>query len=508
MDPRLQRLDHNRLALANDLGIEVTVFANEGVPVQSQAVQELLDLLAVQDTVRRVADEVPGYFQEPPSIMRVSVTPDFHKGAGVPVGTVMATSGFVIPKATGNDVNCGMRLHTTSLRSADVVDRLDELETACRHVFFEGGRNIPMTRVQREAMLKEGLLGLLATTERSFAEGLWALFHSLDIEGDLDRVHAGGSLTAKSIFGLQDFLGPEQGVTRGSQIGSIGGGNHFVEFQKVVRILDGQTAYAWGLKEDYVVVMIHTGSVSVGHLCGEYFTDLARRLYPPGLKYPENGIFFLPSGEKYEREMRQYLDSLYNAANFAFTNRLFLGLMALSCLREVCGDTDYGLLYDAPHNLVWEEELDGEPAFLHRKGACPARGFDAMAGTPYAYYGEPVLVPGSMGSSSFILAGLGNPDSLWSASHGAGRSLSRGEALKASEEAFQKFLREFHVVTPLDFRRPDVQQRRDIVEKRLADLKKEAPFAYKNVTPVVETLSSAGIARPVAELRPIMTLKG
>jgi len=196
------------------------------------------------------------------------------------------------------------------------------------------------------------------------------------------------------------------------------------------------------------------------------------------------------------------------AANFAHANRLFLALMALESLRAVVGETDMRLVYDTPHNLVWREQTRSGTRYLHRKGACPARGMDAMSDTPFAFYGEPVLVPGSMGASSYVLAGLGNDDALSSASHGAGRALSRGDALKVGDDVFARFLKEFRVVTPVDFRRTDVRQRRDIVEKKLDDIKKEAPFAYKGIGPVIHTLADAGMARPVAELRPILTVKG
>ena len=170
------------------------------------------------------------------------------------------------------------------------------------------------------------------------------------------------------------------------------GGNHFVEVQKVEKILDGTVAHAWGLTVGQVVVMVHTGSVGFGHLCG--------------------------------------------------------------------------------------------------------------------YLGEPVLVPGSMGASSFLLVGQGNAESLASASHGAGRSLARGEAMHGHEAEFDDFLKRFRVVTPVDFRRADLQARRDILKKKLDELKQEAPYAYKGIGPIVRTLREAGIARPVAELQPIMTVKG
>ncbi|HKV07109.1 MAG TPA: RtcB family protein, partial [Thermoanaerobaculia bacterium] len=145
---------------------------------------------------------------------------------------------------------------------------------------------------------------------------------------------------------------------------------------------------------------------------------------------------------------------------------------------------------------------------IHRKGACPARGFSAMADTPFAYHGEPVLVPGSMGASSYILVGQGQEGSLCSASHGAGRSLSRGEALKGHDEELRRFLESFRVVTPVDLRRPDVRRRRDIVDRKLEEIKQEAPYAYKDIGPIIQTLTDAGIARPVAEVRPLMTIKG
>jgi tRNA-splicing ligase RtcB (3'-phosphate/5'-hydroxy nucleic acid ligase) len=508
LDSRLSRLDASRVQVENPHGIDAVLFANEQVPVESAAVTELLEMLDLHQTVEQFADSSPDSFDQPPAIRQVAVTPDFHKARGIPVGTVLATQGFVVPQAIGNDVNCGMRLHLTSLCADEITDKVEHLDTAFRHLFFEGGRNIPMSRTQREALFKNGLTGLLDATPRTFTEGLWSLVHELDIERDLDRVDRRGSLKAEQAYGLNDFMGPSNRLSRDSQIGSIGGGNHFVEIQKVEKVLDGATAHAWGLKPGMVTVMVHTGSLSIGHLSGSLYRDVVRELYPNTLTHPDNGIFVLPESERYREQASRFWDSVHNAANFAFANRMFLAVMALAGLRRVCGDVDFSLLYDAPHNFLWREVVDGEEVFIHRKGACPARGFEAMAGTPFAYYGEPVLVPGSMGASSFVLAGLGNPESLYSASHGAGRSLSRGEALKGHDEEFKRFLERFRVVTPVDLRRQDVKLRRDIVEKKLEDIKQEAPFAYKGIGPVIQTLTDAGIARPVAELMPLMTIKG
>jgi len=509
LDPRLTRVDATRVRIDNPYGIDATLFANEQVPVESSAVSELIEMLDLHRTVERFARASPESFEQQPVIRQVAVTPDFHKARGIPVGTVLATHGFVVPQTIGNDVNCGMRLHLTSLHADDVAGRIEELDTAFRHLFFEGGRNIPMTREQREALFTGGLAGLLDATPASLDEGLWSIYHELDQARDLDRVDRRGSLPASRAFGLDDFVGQAGQLTRDSQIGSIGGGNHFVEIQKVEAILDGTTAHAWGFRPGMVTVMVHTGSVSIGHLSGGYYRDVVRRIYPRGLKHPRNGIFVLPEGERYADEWSLFWDALNNAGNFAFANRLFLALAALQGLRRVCGEgVDMRLLYDAPHNFLWRETLDGEEVVIHRKGACPARGFQEMAGTEFEYYGEPVLVPGSMGASSFVLAGQGSADSLMSASHGAGRSLSRGDALRGSDDEFRRFMERFRVVTPLDLRRTDVRLRLDVVDRKLEEIKQEAPHAYKGIGPIVRTLAEAGIARPVVELTPLITIKG
>jgi tRNA-splicing ligase RtcB (3'-phosphate/5'-hydroxy nucleic acid ligase) len=237
--PQLQRIDDNRIRVENPYGIEVVVFANPDVPVDAAAVDELLGMLEIQRTAESFYQACPDCFSEPPRITRVAVTPDFHKAKGIPVGTVLATRGFVVPQAIGNDVNCGMRLHLTSLAAEQVARSLDDLETVLRRLFFEGGRNIPMTREQRQVMFTNGLTGLLDATPRDLDQGLWALFHQLDIEADLPRIDNRGSLRARRTFGLDDFMGVPGQYTRDSQIGSIGGGNHFVEIQRVKRIIDG-----------------------------------------------------------------------------------------------------------------------------------------------------------------------------------------------------------------------------------------------------------------------------
>lgn len=490
----MNRVDANRLHIPGPT--PATVFANERVPVEEAAIAELRELLTLAETADAMWKADPASFSERPSVEAVALSPDFHKGAGIPIGTSLLTRGFCVPQCVGNDVNCGVRLHRTSLSRDALTGALDEIEPRLRHVFFEGGRSIPLTQSQRVALLRDGLEGLLA--EESPGEGIWRTVDRAQATNDLARTRHRGRLPTSGIFGLEDYVSRED-VTRDSQIGSVGGGNHFVEVQWVERVHNGATAHAWGLKPGTVVVMAHSGSVNVGHLSGGYFMDLVKRVYPKTLGHPRNGIFPLPAGTKH---FEDFFSALHNAAHFAWANRFFLALMVRQVFIEVLGEHAFELLYDTPHNLAWRRP-DG--AVLHRKGASPAGG---IGEGPDAYFGEPVLVPGSMGSPSFVMEGLGNPDSLGSASHGAGRKLTRGAAAHASDEELDAFLRDFRVVTPLDPKRQDVRRRKDILGKWRQHLKEEAPWSYKDIGPVVETLEGAGIARAVAELRPILTIKG
>ena len=451
--------------------------------------QELLEFLSIA----QVLSDFPGAH-----VKRVAVTPDFHKGAGIPVGTVMQTSGFMLPQAIGNDIGCGMRLHTTSVSHDELKPHLDDLENTLRAVFFEGRRNIPLNGRQRESILLHGVNGLTDSIPASQQEGLWRLFHEYPDARQPEFIESNGSLPVQDLPGQLDWLGDCTRLSRDAQVGSLGGGNHFVELQYVHRIHDPHTAYAWGLKPGLVTIMVHSGSLGFGHLFGNLVLELARQVYPAHLPAPGNGFFPVQTDSPFLPVIR---DALNAAANFAFVNRLFLALMTASALKQHLGALVFPLLYDAPHNFIWPGRAG---QWLHRKGATPARGFNAMQGTPFAFTGEPVLVPGSMGASSFILAGRGLPEALESASHGAGRVRSRGAAMHGHDAEFQAFLRDFRVVTPLDWKRA----RADIRQQKLNELKQEAPFAYKGIGPVIQTLESSGIAANVAELRPLLTIKG
>jgi tRNA-splicing ligase RtcB (3'-phosphate/5'-hydroxy nucleic acid ligase) len=515
-DHRLVRRDEHWLQLPNPWGVPVEVCAGPEVLVEPGAVDEILLVLATVQTLERLTAEAPAFLgdADPPRIDRVVLPPDVHKGAGIPIGTVLVTTGMLLPQAVGNDINCGMRLEATSLTVDQVRPRLGELEKRLRHVFFQGGRRIALTRTQREALLREGLPGLLGSLDYGRRPGEAGVLRHLD-PGDarFDRLHAGGGYQAATAAGFADWVS-SAGAGTGeasydSVIGSVGGGNHFAEVQYVAAVRDAQAAYAWGLRVGQVVLMVHTGSLGLGHQANQDALDLLRGIWPRHLTHPANGIFPLPLAERHAKASQRYLQQFANAANFALGNRLFLALMLRQGLAEAVGDLAAELVYDAPHNLLWPV---AEREAVHRKGATPAggpAGVDAGgSGVPRLdWWGEPVIVPGSMGAASYLLRGLGNARALDSACHGAGRRVARGALGSGGDAELDAFLREFRVVTPLDPRDPSVARRADVIANWRRELKQEAPWAYKDIDPVVSTLEQAGVARRVVELRPLLTVK-
>lgn len=493
------RTDPYRLKYQTDLLAEVTLFASSQVPFDRKATAQLQNLLDIEHTVQHWKARHPEHIPADAALQKVVLTPDFHKSSVLPVGTVLQTRHFFLPQATGNDVGCGMRLHLTELQAEQVLERRAHLIPALRHMFFEAGRNIPMNRLQREALLREGMLGLLETTPTSLQTGIWQDFHLQDLWQDTEHTERLGSLPASSTPGLQDFLGKRE-PTRDGQVGSLGGGNHFAELQRVAHILDPVRAHLWGIRENQVVVMVHSGSVSVGHTSAGMVEALLREHARQGGLQARGffPMFHMKHQSNHQSHSQTLQDALHNAANFATVNRMMLALMVCSVLRKCGMETAFPLLYDAPHNMLWQEDEN----WIHRKGATPARGMQDLMGTPFQSTGEPVLVPGSMGTSSFLMAGLGSMEALCSASHGAGRVLSRGQAMQKPADGFAPWLD--RVVTPLDVRRV----RSDIARDHLKDLWQEAPEAYKNIQAIMETLQGAGMATPVAEFEPLLTLKG
>ncbi len=509
---RLERLDAVR-SRYNHPDVPVTVFAREDVPIQPEGLDQLDEFLGLQETLARLYDHEragrvdPFWGDAPGRIDSVVVTPDFHRGGGIPVGVVVDARGFVIPAAIGNDVCCGMRLLMTDVSRDELAPHLDALGHRLRAIFFQGQRNIPMSPRQREATLRDGLWGLHATLGANASTGLWRYYDPRQQADDLLRVHFQGVLPAAGTFAFADYIkssGNEDG--RDPQIGSVGGGNHFVELQSVDEVCDGPTAHAWGLARGGVSIMAHSGSLGLGHMVGGHYVGKAHSLYPKKTPHPAHGFYVLPTGGPHRALAAEYLDAMRNAANFAFANRLCLGLMAVRALSEVLGrSVASSLVYDAPHNLIWEPGGGASDRYIHRKGACPAMGPSLGA---FEYTGHPVIIPGSMGSASYVLAGEGNEGALCSACHGAGRGLTRSQAAHAPEGTYEREVAPLRVITAIDPDAPQVKGRRDIIGRHRRRLMEEAPGAYKSITPVVQTVEDAGVARRVARLSPLVTVKG
>jgi tRNA-splicing ligase RtcB len=503
---KLERVSNACSKVTSDLDLDVKLFANKDIVVENEAFDELFTFLDTDRAVKDIrADEIKTgntFFGEDVGIKKVVLTPDFHRGSGIPVGTVVKTNGFVVPKAIGNDICCGMRLLVTDLPVDKLDGHWDAIQKALRGLFFQGKRDIPMSPRQREAVLRDGLPGLVRTFEDNKNTGIYKYYDAKVQSDDLARTYNNGGFNTNRLFGFEKFINSSGAIDgRDPQIGCVGGGNHFVELQAIDEILCSQSARAFGAVKGNLAIMVHSGSVGLGHAIGGHFMDRAKEMFPSNVKSPENDFFVLPMVGPNKKEGDFYMDSMYNAANFAFANRLFLGLMAIRMLHEVLGiDIDSRLVYDAPHNLVFAKD-DG---FLHRKGATPAEGPAKSSD----WMGAPVIIPGSMGSASYLLTGMGNDDSLQSACHGAGRLISRGAASHIDNAIYDKQVEKLRIVTAIDPNSPQMQMRKDIMQKFKSRIKEEAPYAYKPITPIIESVCEANIARSVVKLMPLCTVKG
>ncbi|MEM7778231.1 MAG: RtcB family protein [Pseudomonadota bacterium] len=432
------------------------------------------------------------------AIEDVTTTPDFHAGKPMPVGVITQTRGFLMPHAIGNDIGCGMRSFVLpDVSEADITSRLPPLKRALRHVFFQGGRALALTGRQRRAILREGLIGF-AETLNGNRTGLLSHYDRDQAERDLGHTcDLGAFLTDEIAPEFEDYCKGDDDLRNDAILGSIGGGNHFVELQTVDSLADGSAAHAFGLAKGQIIATVHSGSLGFGQNVGVTVRDRLRAAWAnqPGADHRIlacNG----PSGSIIE----PYWRGLSNATNAAFANRLFLGLGVAKALAEVLSrPVAHRLVYDAPHNVIWR---DGD-RFLHRKGACPARGPVVMAGSAFAHVGEPVILPGSMGDATWILAGRGADRTLSSSAHGAGRRLTRQDARR---EPFARH--DLHVVLPVDLDNPELKRRRDIVADLRGRLAEEAPNAYRPIESVVDAMAAADVVGPVAKLRPLITVKG
>ena len=426
------------------------------------------------------------------TIHRIATTPDFHPGKPVPVGVVADVEGAVLPHMIGNDIGCGMRMIVIEGQGA--CEMPAALDGHLRHIYFQGGRDLALTGRNRHALLRDGLPGLF----ESFAGGRKGVLGKLDLAAcwaDLDRCADAGVFEAADVDpDFEHYAARDDDFRHDAMLGSIGGGNHFVEIGRVDRIADAAFAAALGIGADALTVVVHSGSLDFGQRIGS-----ATREKLQALKGKRLDLRLL-SREADAELYRRFETGQANAVNAAFANRFFIAVEAVEALSRALGrELSFRTIYDAPHNAIWI----GRERALHRKGACPARGPGALAGERLRWFGEPVILPGSMGDGSWLLTGTGSTEMLESSAHGAGRRLSRQEARHAPDT-----LAKLRVVGPVDLDSVAIRARPDVASEAKARLMEEAPSAYRPIDDVVDAMFDAGMVRRAVRIRPMLTVKG
>jgi tRNA-splicing ligase RtcB (3'-phosphate/5'-hydroxy nucleic acid ligase) len=447
------------------------------VPARVFADEELLAAIAQDHSLEQLQNvaTLPGI------VDAALAMPDIHQGYGFPVGGVAATElpdGVVSPGGVGYDINCGVRLLALPLSDEELGERRLPLVNKISRAVPPGPGKEGRTRLapaDLDRVLSEG--------PQVFAEG-----------DDIDRTESNGRLA-----NADPTVVSERAKERGAgQLGTMGSGNHFVELQRVERMFDEEAATAFGLNEGQLTILIHSGSRGLGHqVCTDYVKRMDAELTRNRIVLPDRQLSCAPASSP---EGQDYLGAMAAAANFAWANRQLIADHIREAIGEVLGEQEARetrQVYDVAHNVAKIEQYGGRDLLVHRKGA--TRAFPAGSeDIPEAYrgVGQPVFIPGSMGTSSFVLAG--EPGSLersfGTTCHGAGRRLSRTGARKQ--------------ITGQELRR---QLEADGIVVRCPSnkgLAEEAPFAYKDVERVVQVVERAGLARRVVQLRPLGVVKG
>ena len=460
--------------------------ADMRVPVHLFATRKLLEQIIDDRSLEQAvnASTLPGL------VGSVLVMPDMHQGYGFPIGGVAATEaphGVISPGAIGYDINCGVRLLASSIEFEQAEGELDTLATL-------------LNRYCPSGVGKAGMGVTLPELERILRDGSrWAQSNGYATENDLMRTEERGTIEGADPRKVSD-----RAKARGrEQVGSLGAGNHFIEVDVVDEIFDSHIASVFGLQPGCLTVQIHCGSRGLGHqVCTDYVESFQTAVKKYGIDLPDRELVCAPLDSP---EGQAYLGAMRAAANFAFANRQLLAYSARRAFEETfAGKTknwQLAQVYDIAHNMGKMEthEIGGRrlKVCVHRKGATRAFGPGAPGLPPeYKDTGQPVLVPGSMGTASWVLVGTEGSmlRSLGSTCHGAGRVWSRSKARKEVRG---------------DKLKQDLEKRGiEVRAGSLAGLAEEAPEAYKDVDMVVKTVAEAGIAKKVARLRPVAVIKG
>jgi len=461
----------------SDMRVPVRVFSSKSL------LQESLDDKSIIQAVN--ASTLPGL------VGAVMVMPDMHQGYGFPIGGVAATdieNGVISPGGIGYDINCGVRLLSTQITLEEIKEHLEDLATIINQYCPSGvGVDSDLTLTKDEL------------AEACIKGARWAKAEGYATADDIKHTEANGCLE-----GADPGKVSERALSRGrTQLGTLGGGNHFIEVDIVAKVFNEQAARAMGLFEGEIAAQVHTGSRGFGHqICTDYVRRLQSAISKYGINLPDKQLVCAPIESQ---DGQDYLGAMRCGANFAFLNRQLLANNLRDAFERVlAGKVDNWHLkqvYDVAHNIGKFEThvFEGEQkrVCVHRKGATRAFG-PGSEGIPedYAEIGQPVLVPGSMGTASWVLSGTRKSmeRSLGSSCHGAGRVMSRSQAKREvwGEDLLKRLENEgIHIRAG-----------------SMPGLAEEAPEAYKDVDRVVESVVGAGIAEKVAVLHPLVVIKG
>ena len=471
----------------NQYQIDADPNTGMNVPVRIYADEPLLQKMLSDRTImqaRNVAS-IPGI------VSHSVVLPDGHEGYGFPVGGVAAMDaeeGMISPGGVGYDINCGVRLLRSNLTEQTVRSKLKDLVNDLFSSIPSGVGSkgaVRLTNSELDEVLVNGVN--------------WAIDHGYGSSNDSDVCEENGKIPGADPNKVSD-----KARKRGApQLGSLGSGNHFLEIQKVAEIHDEEAANRMGIKEGTITVLIHCGSRGFGHqVCSDYLRVAEQAMEKYNIHLPDRELACVPNNSE---EGESYRKAMFAALNFAWSNRQMITHWTRKSFERVFNQTesdlDMKLVYDVAHNIakVEKHKVDGKERKLvvHRKGA--TRAFPSNRDeipSKYRDLGQPVLVPGSMGTSSWIL--LGKPNSMdlsfGSTAHGAGRTMSRSQARRNyTEDYVKKSLNDKGIFIK-------ALTRDGVVE--------ETPEAYKDVDAVVNVSHNLGIATKVAKLVPIGVIKG
>ena len=476
-------MDTSRLKRTDDNEWRIEPFGKMRVPGVIYANEQL-----IRDMDEKVYEQVINVATLPGIVKASYAMPDAHWGYGFPIGGVAAfdaeNRGVISAGGVGFDISCGVRTLLTGLTLDEIRAKKEQLGGALFDTIPAG----------------MGSRGKLSLSEKEMAAMLtggakWAVARGYGTREDLARVEEGGCVPGARPEEVSDRAKKRQR----EEMGTLGSGNHYLEVQHVAKILDEGIASSYGLAKGDVVLSIHCGSRGLGHQIGtEFLTRMAASAAEYGIELPDRELacapIYSPLGEAYLSAMRA-------AINCALANRQIITHLVRDAFRAVFPQTELPLLYDVSHNTCKAEEhtVNGRPVrlFVHRKGATRAFGPGHPA-VPEVFQsaGQPVLIGGTMGTASYVLAGTQASMNLafGSACHGAGRSMSRHQALKQ--------WRGVEVVNQLAGKGVLIRSR------SMRGVAEEAPGAYKDVSEVVEAADRAGLARAVARLEPVICIKG